>query len=78
MSKTLAAVRNGTIKFPVSQRGADRQHDILVRAYMRVYLGGGMFGWDTRTMAVQEPELFRYLTRLQREIDGLRKDKVQS
>jgi hypothetical protein len=63
----LHAVRAGTIKFPVSERGADYQHRTLLRAYKRAYDGGGMFGWDTRTLAINEPELFRYLTRLERE-----------
>jgi hypothetical protein len=62
----LHAVRTGTIKFPVSERGADYQYRTLLRAYGRAYHGGGMFGWDT-TMAINEPELFRYLTRLEQE-----------
>jgi hypothetical protein len=72
MSKLLAAVRKGLAKFPKSKRGADRQHRTLVRAYMRCYTGGGMFGYDTRTMAVQEPELFAYLTRIERGYSELR------
>jgi hypothetical protein len=52
--------------FPKSKRGAIRQHTALLRRYMRAYTGGGMFGYDTRTMAVQEPETFKYLTRLER------------
>lgn len=66
MSKLLAAVRAGTIKFPVSEQGADYQHRILLRAYMRAYNGGGMFGYDTRTLHANEPELFAYLARLER------------
>ena len=71
MSKLLHRVRNGTAKHPKSKRGSDLQHRILVRAYVRVYNGGGMFGYDTRTMAVQEPELFAYLTMLEREFEAL-------
>lgn len=67
MSKTLAAVRSGTITYPRTLAGAAWQHRVLIRAYMRAYSGGGMFGYDTRTMAVQEPELFAYLTSLERE-----------
>ena len=66
MSKLLTAVRAGTVKFPKSKRGAELQHRILIRAYMCAYTGGGMFGYDTRTMAIQEPELFAYLTRIER------------
>ena len=72
MSKLLTAVRAGTVKFPKSKRGADQQHRALIRAYMRTYTGGGMFGYDTRTMAVQEPELFAYLTRIERDYSGLK------
>jgi len=68
--KTLAAVRDGTIKFPKTIAGADRQHRILLKQYMRAYRGGGMFGWDTRTLHANEPELFAYLTRLEREPFG--------
>lgn len=57
--------------FPKSKRGAVRQHNALIRKYVRIYSGGGMFGYDTRTMAVQQPELFAYLTRLEREFAGL-------
>ena len=64
MSKTLAAVRNGTIKFPKTIEGADWQYKILLRAYKRAYDGGGMFGWDSRTLYANEPELSAYLTRL--------------
>ena len=71
MSKLLSAVRNGTAKFPKSKRGAMQQHGVLIRAYMRAYRGGGMFGYDTRTMAAQERECFDYLTRLGREFAGL-------
>jgi hypothetical protein len=67
MSKMLHAVRTGAIKFPKTIAGADYQHRILLRAYMRAYTGGGMFGWDTRTLAINEPELFQYLARLEKE-----------
>jgi len=57
--------------FPKSKRGSVRQHNALIRKYTRAYCGGGMLGYDTRTMAVQEPELFKYLTRLEREFEKL-------
>lgn len=57
--------------FPKSKRGAMRQHTALIRRYMRAYHGGGQFGYDLRTMAVQERELFDYLTRLEREFANL-------
>lgn len=59
------------VKPPRSKRGAARQHDALLRRYMRAYTGGGMFGFDSRTMAVQEPACFAYLTRLQRDFPNL-------
>lgn len=59
MSKTLAAVRDGTIKYPKTIAGADRQYRILLRAYKRAYDGGGTFGWDSRTLAINEPEFIR-------------------
>lgn len=62
--KTLAAVRNGTIKFPKSKAGADRQYRVLLKQYKRAYAGGGTFGWDSRTLAINEPELSAYLNRL--------------
>lgn len=64
MSKTLTAVRNGTVKYPKTMAGADWQYRVLLRAYKRAYDGGGMFGWDSRTLAINEPELSAYLTRL--------------
>lgn len=64
MSKTLAAVRNGTIKYPRTIAGADLQYRRLLRAYKLAYDGGGTFGWDSRTLAINEPELSAYLTRL--------------
>ena len=67
MSKMLAAVRVGTIKPPKTLKGAAYQHRTLLRAYMRAYAGGGMFGWDTRTLNANEPELFAYLTKLERK-----------
>jgi hypothetical protein len=56
---------------PKSKRGAVRQHTALLRRYMRAYTGGGMFGYDSRTMATQEPALFNYLTKLEREFNSL-------
>lgn len=76
MSKTLHAVRIGTIKFPKTIAGADYQHRILIRAYMRAYTDGGMFGYDTRTLAINEPELFAYLTRLEREWSTSQSEKI--
>ena len=64
MSKTLAAVRAGTVKFPKTIVGADQQYRRLLKAYKRAYDGGGTFGWDSRTLAINEPELSAYLTRL--------------
>ncbi len=62
--KTLEAVRNGTIKFPKTIEGADRQYRILLKQYKRAYDGGGTFGWDSRTLYANEPELSAYLTKL--------------
>jgi hypothetical protein len=62
--KTLAAVRNGSIKFPKTDAGADRQYRILIKQYRRAYDGGGMFGYDAPTLAINEPELAAYLERL--------------
>lgn len=58
-------------KFPKSKRGSVRQHNALIRKYMNRYLNGGMFGYDTRTLKLNEPALFDYLTRLEREFDNL-------
>lgn len=62
--KTLAAVRAGTIKFPKTLNGADRQHWILLNQYKRAYDGGGTFGYDWPTLRANEPELSAYLTKL--------------
>jgi hypothetical protein len=66
MSKTLTACRNGTLAMPKTQRGADLQHRRLLRAYMKAYTGGGVFGYDTRTLAINEPEVYARLGHLER------------
>ena len=49
---------------PKSRRGAMRQYNALMSAYKRAFAGGGTFGWDHRTMRLNDSETYAKLQAL--------------
>lgn len=54
---------------PKTKRGAVRQANALIRAYIRKFSGGGLYGFDWPTLRLNDPDTYAKL----REIDKLYK-----
>ena len=50
---------------PKSKRGALRQYRAIMNAYRRDFAGGGAFGWDWPTFAINSPERYKQVRTLQ-------------
>jgi hypothetical protein len=47
-----------------SKEGAARVYATTLRRYMRDHAGGGMFGYDWRTLRINSPETYTRLCKL--------------
>ena len=55
-----------TKPWPKSKAGCERQISALINSYRRTFAGGGSFGFDWRTMRLNDMETYQRIRDLQK------------